>query len=561
MSLREVDFNRLPFRIRQYILKVALEFDLLPYFSVVYPSKLIEHWGQIPWRGGTLPKKLTDSLKYTILVSLGYHAIVPRTEVLRQKLLNIADEFFIKKYNYKRYKRYGHTYNSFYALNIFSQLSVVSYELIRASENIRKDIRKALEYITDRLEKDNKLGQKSTYVKDPVTRLVYDYYSFLLGRETIFYSKSQMNDLKELLLSDTSWEDKFRKLLKYIDEIDKDFWEECRNRGPKGFASGIHGVGIGIPWENKSMGPNETVGETFNDLEKIIDDMMFRGEVSQAVDFAKELDEMYESKKEKEAKSIGIGGKGFLGTRQFIARIRKVKYYNIILPAVKEEISKRLGKDPAGFSTWNIDEDPERLEIEVTLEDYGIIIPNVFAYKRYYVPRKRKRFGVGHVVVIIDTSGSMHGEPLEYAIEGALSIVEAARSAGDSVSVITFSGGPWLEYGPSYDYDTAVEFISRLYADGGTEIFNALVKADEHLMKMGGGGTFIFTDTYIWDIEKAAKAFWFLSTYRGPVYIFSTERELYNELERALRGTGVRIKLLDDWAKCMEISLNSYLEL
>ena len=201
------------------------------------------------------------------------------------------------------------------------------------------------------------------------------------------------------------------------------------------------------------------------------------------------------------------------------------------------------------------------MELEATIEDYGLIVPDIYAYKKYYVPGKRKKYGVGHVVLVIDTSGSMSGEPLEYAIEGSLAILEAARSVGDGISVITFSGGPWLEYGPSYDYDTAIEFISRLQADGGTEIYNALILAEKHLRKQGGGGVFIFTDTYIWDIQKAAKAFHVLSNYYGPVYIFSTENEIYEKLEKALRGSSVRIKLLDDWAEAMEISLNAYLEL
>ncbi len=578
MSVREVDFNKLPFRIRQYILKVASEFDLFPFFSMVYPSKLIERWGQIPWRGKTLPKKLTDPLKYAILVSLGYHGIIPRTEVLRQKLLDIADRFFKQEFGYKKISDYGHAYNSFIALNLFSQISVITLELLKGSESIRDDIRKALQYVVERLKKENILGEKSEYIKDPVTRVVFDYYSTLLDKKPVYYSKEEMETLKQLILSNLQWEEKFHRFLKYLKNIDQNFWKDCRNRGPRGFASSIHGIGLGIPWEKSSMGPNETAGESWSDMTKLLNQKILQNDLEGALSLAEGLDEMYKKQRKKEegsnsstkgssesegvpARGIGIGGRGYLGERRFISYVRKVRYYEVVLPTVKKELAKRKGKSPAGYTSWDPSEDVEKLDIEATLEDFGIIIPPEFSYKKYYIPGKRKKSGIGHITIIIDTSGSMSGLPLEYAIEGACALIEAARNVGDSVSLITFSGGPWLQVEPTYDYDYVIEFVSRLQADGGTEIFNALLLAEKHLVKQGGGGVFIFTDTYIWDIRKAAKAFEILNTYYGPVYIFSTSAMLYDELTDALKGSGVRVIPIGNWANCMEISLKEYLEL
>jgi Ca-activated chloride channel homolog len=85
------------------------------------------------------------------------------------------------------------------------------------------------------------------------------------------------------------------------------------------------------------------------------------------------------------------------------------------------------------------------------------------------------------VIVVLDTSGSMEGEKVEQA-KTALTYVVEHLNAEDRFNIVDFSTGVRIyadELQPASDAPDAVDWVSRLDAEGGTDINRALLEAME----------------------------------------------------------------------------------
>ena len=89
------------------------------------------------------------------------------------------------------------------------------------------------------------------------------------------------------------------------------------------------------------------------------------------------------------------------------------------------------------------------------------------------------------LVLVIDRSGSMMGSKMELAKEAAARSVEMLRD-DDTLGVIAFDDRPWevIETGVLKDKKDALDKVSSIPADGGTEIYSAVALAYKNLQDL-----------------------------------------------------------------------------
>ena len=230
--------------------------------------------------------------------------------------------------------------------------------------------------------------------------------------------------------------------------------------------------------------------------------------------------------------------------RRYVAAVRRVRIEQI-LAALKDRPRGKRRLAIRGQTTWEIGDDEEELNIEMSVETFGRLVPNLTTLRNLYEEDKEgiKNKGFSHLEIVIDTSGSMNGSPLETAIDMAVALIEAARREEDSIALVTFSSGAWEGIPPSFEYDAIEDIILRLMADGGTNLRGAISIIDEHLSQVNDlAGIFIISDTAIWDINrlevKEKLRNWAL---KMPVYLIAITDEMYEETQIALKNSLVRL--------------------
>lgn len=89
------------------------------------------------------------------------------------------------------------------------------------------------------------------------------------------------------------------------------------------------------------------------------------------------------------------------------------------------------------------------------------------------------------LMLVIDRSGSMSGEKMELAKEAARRASQMLK-AQDTLGVVAFDSTPWWVVEPTHvtDVKEIQNRISSIQADGGTEIYSALVTAFDQLKKV-----------------------------------------------------------------------------
>ncbi len=85
-----------------------------------------------------------------------------------------------------------------------------------------------------------------------------------------------------------------------------------------------------------------------------------------------------------------------------------------------------------------------------------------------------------HIALVIDTSGSMSGDPIEEAKKAAISFINMA-GPDEAFSLIAFAGSPTLVCGRSTDKSGLKQSITNLGTGGGTALYDALIQAFEVL--------------------------------------------------------------------------------
>ena len=539
----------------------GITYGMYPSFIIVTPFRdYITNWGELPL--GDVPKTrdLNYIDKYFLLIGLGLHAISPKTEFNRLTLRMVASKKFDIDWKSAEVSSLSGVFSTFYI-----------YTKLINHPHWHKVAAESLKAVTRNLE---------TMAKHPLLRLAVNYYKFLLGENIDIDLEDIVKSLHELFLSPSSFRDKVEEFFDVIYDLLKN---EVSRRNSIRSAAQSFSLSIGGPsgenktklwgrnWRSeKGKNPQGLTPEQLAELSKI--------NQKAAIEIAKELDK----KQEEEKSEAEVSGKdderkqGFLpgysdrlrmlqkllSQRRYLAAIRKVRI-DEILAAVEERPLGHQTLAMRGHTVWEIGDREEDLDPEMSLETYGFLIPNKTTLKSLYEedPTGTKRRGIGHLEIIVDTSGSMNGPPLETAIDVAVALTESAKKREDSIALVTFSSGAWEGLPPSYDYDYVIDILLRLVADGGTNLRGALKVVENHLNQLNENSViFIITDSAVWDISRSEVREKLLNwSYRHVVYMIVTADELYDETEYSLKGSEIRLVKISPWKeKSWEIVLSEY---
>jgi hypothetical protein len=137
----------------------------------------------------------------------------------------------------------------------------------------------------------------------------------------------------------------------------------------------------------------------------------------------------------------------------------------------------KVGKVSKGALVgWNSHESPDELDMEQTMFDSGIIIPDVTTLK---FEQKIGTDDVGKampdVLLSVDTSGSMNRED---ALISLFSFIEAARFYNVKCSIILFHYNVYLFNDFTIEYDYLQRQCYEKFQSGGTHILDAVNKIE-----------------------------------------------------------------------------------
>jgi len=534
-------------------------YGMYPSFIVVTPFRnYVSNWGELPLNN--LPKdKLTFLEKYFLLLALGLHGIAPKTEFNRLAIRLVVS----KKFDIDWKSSQVSDLSGFFAtLLIMSKLLNNAY--------LSKEARDIVSKITNNL---------ISIAKDKITRFTANFYLQLLGKEIFDEDMEELvKEVYEILSSPIDIKEKADEFFDIIYDLLKE-----ESSDPNALRSKLQrfSLSLGKPtgenrskiwgrnWRSERDAPQSGLTpEQLSELSKINPKAAY--EIAKELDRNEEEGEETKTGGEKESSSGYLPGyserlkllQKLLSQRRFLAAIRKVRISEI-LSAVRERPGKKHHLAMRGFTVWEVGDDESELDIEMSLETYGYLIPNKTTLRPLYEPDKdgTKNRGIGHIEIVVDTSGSMNGPPLERAIDVAVALTEQARKNDESIALVTFSSGAWEGIPPSYDYDYMIDLLLRLVADGGTNLRGALNVIDSHLrLTSENSAIFIITDSAVWDINRAeVKEKLFEWSRRHILYMIVTADELYDETEISLRGSGVRVIRISPWREdSWEIVLSEY---
>ncbi len=536
--IRKTHSSTVPSReFQKILLKMSLAYGIYPSFRITAPLKaFISEWGEI-----TLPRipremQLHPDEKYYLLLGLIYHSISPRTEINRLLLRSIISKLFNVDWKSSSVSWLSALFAALHGFTVLSKNKEI--------KNVIRDPLIWMQYKISHVRSKSKLN-----------KVISDYFNYLLNRKYSTENKDLLEKLYDILSSRTSYERKAEEFFITIKQLIRHDIE--RNTIKKTLSEFL--ISLGNPEGNEQ---NKTWGRNWRNMINKKEKDITPQELTQlakinekhAIEIAKELDKKNDENERK--KKIRTSGKlpGYsdrlkllqklLSQRRYLAAVRRVRMEKI-LSALREAPVGRRKLAVRGQSIWEIGDEENELNIEMSIETFGKLIPNLTTLKNLYEEddEGRPKRGITHLEIVIDTSGSMNGNPLETAIDVAIAIVEVARKYDDSVALVTFSSGAWEGIPPSFEYDAIEDIILRLMADGGTNLRGAVRIVNEHLSQINSLGAIIMiSDTAIWDINrhevKESIRNW---AYKMPVYLIAITDEMYEETKVALRDSLVRL--------------------
>jgi len=554
--IRKTHSSAIPSReFQRILLKMSLFYGIYPSFRIISPLKnFISEWGEI-----TLPRiprepMLHPDEKYYLLLGLIYHSISPRTEINRLLLRSLISKLLEIDWKSSSISWLSALFSSLHGFTVLSK-----------NPKARDMIKDTLIWIRHKL--------THTKQKSSLNQVVRDYFYYLLNKKYPDENKEIIEKLYDTLSSKKSFE---AKVMEFFSTIRQLIRNDMKKNIIRDTLSNFL-ISLGNPEgdeREKTWGRNWR--NMTNKKEKNItpQELMQLAKIDEkhAIEIAKELDKKTESNKRVEKTQARGNLPGYserlkllqklLSQRRYLAAVRRVRMEKILSALRNEPISKRQ-LAMRGQSIWEIGDEESELNIEMSIETFGKLIPNLTTLKNLYEEddEGRPKRGITHLEIVIDTSGSMNGNPLETAIDVAIAMVEVARKYDDSVALVTFSSGAWEGVPPSFEYDAVEDIILRLMADGGTNLRGAIRIVNEHLSQINSLGAIIMiSDTAIWDINrhevKENIRSW---AYKMPVYLAAITDEMYEETKIALRDSLVRlIRISPNEETSWEIALDLY---
>ena len=423
------------------LINFATDFLIYPTFYVEIPSFHLK-WGRI-----TLPrfpsKKLKDDELFYLLTSLAYHGISPATHLNELLIRTIA----AKEFNVGWKSTLARVMSFLFSL-------FESYTELLKRKRWQEYAVKALNWLYQQLKSEG--------------------LQFIIKKIIVSITKNQRDffaiRVNSILNSEISIKEKAKKFFGLI----KEYVPKNQLLLEQYEVEALPFVMHGGEWK---LGETSTVLE----IEKI--------DQKAALEIARLIDRGFLPAPSSKLKMK----QKFRSDLRSVVRLTRKRLIRIIESRSKKE--QKL----YGFRIWHIDDDERILNIEISAECFGKVIPEFSTLAEI-----KKDELKGHIELIIDTSSSMIGEPLEKAIDIAIALVDFAKEKNFSIGLITFSSGAWQGLKPSRDYLKAKRYIACLDAEGGTNIRGAIPLILKHLddVRAHSCYSFIITDSAIYDIDK-----------------------------------------------------------
>lgn len=205
---------------------------------------------------------------------------------------------------------------------------------------------------------------------------------------------------------------------------------------------------------------------------------------------------------------------GSVRALRIYGRVREKLYARITCAVDRLLAARRRARVSVdGLGLWRPGEDVHRLDFPASVSRSGPLplIPSVNTLRRRVrmgAEVEAPRRAAASVVLLIDDSGSMYGNPIDRAAEAAMAVLRQAETRGDRVGLIVFGSGVTGRVNPGQRYAVVRGTVCRLHgASGGTVITEALELALQwsgELRRRGAEqSTIAFTDTWVADEEEA----------------------------------------------------------
>jgi Mg-chelatase subunit ChlD len=108
------------------------------------------------------------------------------------------------------------------------------------------------------------------------------------------------------------------------------------------------------------------------------------------------------------------------------------------------------------------------------------------------------------VYLLLDTSGSMEGQKLVQAKRGAINFAEDARSKGYTGGLIQFGSTVTYLCEPQHDISVLNQYLERIYADGSTNMTDAILLALQKMSDRKGYRAMVIVTDGMPDSQETA---------------------------------------------------------
>ena len=491
--------------LKEIVLRISREYNLFPGFMIRIDSPRsawYNSWGTIIISEYPKNGVLCSLDRYLLLLGLGYHAVLPATELNRLIMLAAARKVFrnVSK------QIHGFMVSLMSIFSIFTQFS--------KCENLKVLVEESLSGI---------LKQKSAHYS-PLGRIVQEFFESLLGAEPSEKTKRLIKIVSLNVPLYIKAKMFFSELLPKLELLDPWSFHE---RNLRKYVIPISPDEVVDGAEGPSIEPHE--------LELL-------GEIDYK--FAKEVASKLDAKMDSSGKEPAFSEnktmiQKLLSKRRYLAAARRARIRRLLSIIETRMLLVEPRATKYGFSEWHLGDDEEKLNIEISSDTYGRVIPEISTLRDIYELGEEnlsEKGAIRHIELCIDTSGSMSGEALERAIDLGVALVEIAKKSRMSVGVSTFSSGAWEGSPPTFDYDLIEELLLRLDSGGGTNIRHVFELIENHIGKLFEKALVaIITDTAIYDIlfPEVISNLMDLKEKAYPV-IFAITSELWKKAEVAL---------------------------
>jgi Mg-chelatase subunit ChlD len=212
--------------------------------------------------------------------------------------------------------------------------------------------------------------------------------------------------------------------------------------------------------------------------------------------------------------------------------------YIIAQSNMEKRARQRSGRGDT-LDVWHPADRVGDLEIQRTLQSYGVFIPSVTALKRVSgVEEEEKRHGCGLQAHVLDCSGSMI-ESIDLVAMICFASIKHAEYRGDEIALLSFSNedSPMFHLKPTRNYSAARPVLQEIQAEGGTYMAPALRWLADYCQHRRLKPTvIIYSDTMIADPNDSVVELRRLAATGGGIILVNTIQYDSRWVQEAMSG-------------------------